>query len=138
MKRKTRKKIERAFYCYYENKTLETDYVLNCAEFGLIPNYGKPAVKSSVSGGREESICRAIDIHELAYRWARVVENTLIKYHGTVQERLICGRYFARKEITRLTVELGISERTLYRWLDEIRETAYLWAVELKIIGDDE
>ena len=58
----------------------------------------------------------------------------------TGEETLVNKNYlqdfFNKKGDIETCLEVGIGRMTFYRWQNEILETAYNWAKELKLIGD--
>lgn len=134
MERDIKKKIDKAFYCYKQFVNGCVISTVDWAESGLTANYDKLPVQSSRGNGKETKLCQIIDDNAIKLKWCRVVENTLSRYHGDYREVLIRKRYFDRKSISELMAELAISRATMFRWLDEIRECAEMWAKEMRLI----
>lgn len=136
MNRATRKKIDKAFYNYRENLCRGAKSVVEWAESNFAVNYTAPRVQSSPTGKREARLCAIIDENENSYKWCRVVENVLIKYHGDYKKLLIEQRFFYKKSIDKITILLCVDRSTVFRWLNEIRESAFAWARDYKLVED--
>ena len=80
----------------------------------------------------KEELYEAIDEKTEAYRWFKVVENTLIKYRDDYRHKLIVYLYFNRLTPNRASRRLNIDRATLFRWKNEILLTAEFWAFELR------
>ena len=68
-----------------------------------------------------------------------MVEKVLDHYHFESDKvRFIEDYFFKLKGEVHTCVNVGIGRATLYRWENEIIETAYKWAKELKLIKENE
>ena len=136
MTKETKHKLEKAFYEYKKNSSISICETLNCiASSRLTTNYEKIPVRSSWSGGIENSIIRVLDANTERYRWCRVVEHTLDRFYGEHKDKLIRARYFEHKDVKTISRELHIDRATFFRWKDEILLIALMWAQEYRLIG---
>lgn len=127
-----RKKLEKAFYNFELNRERAEVNIAELAYCGLGTDYGKVSVQSSKTNAAEDKIIKAIDEKTEAYRWFKVVENTLIKYRDDYRHKLIVYLYFNRLTPNRASRRLNIDRATLFRWKNEILLTAEFWAFELR------
>ncbi|MBQ3047078.1 MAG: hypothetical protein II988_06730 [Clostridia bacterium] len=127
-----RKKLEKAFYNFELNRERAEVNIAELAYCGLGTDYSKVSVQSSKTNAAEDKIIKAIDEKTEAYRWFKVVENTLIKYRDDYRHKLIVYLYFNRLTPNRASRRLNIDRATLFRWKNEILLTAEFWAFELR------
>lgn len=134
MNKEIRKKIENAFYSYknYINQGVKS--IIDWAESGITANYQKLAVQSSSDNKKENRLCQIIDDELKVYKWCRVVENTLTKYHGEHKDKLIEFLYFNHYTINKTAYLLHVGRPTVFRWKDEVLLTAEQWAQEYKLL----
>lgn len=66
--------------------------------------------------------------------WKAVFENTLKKFKWEREELVMKKRFIEKKQRYNICRELQIPKRTYYLYLNRIYETAFMWAVELKVI----
>ena len=133
MEKKDLKKIEYYFFAYPRLLSKTVQSTVEWAELQAI-DYTKPKVKSSRSTKREEMLCRLIDQGEQSYRWLTLVDKVKDRYKYTDKYALIDFYYLRGLSKRKASAEIGVSERTFRRWKNEILETAYLWAQDLKLI----
>lgn len=137
MKNREFKIIERAFYNYQTIMQSAVKSTVDLAEKGIITDYMKLPVQSSNRGARENKLCAIIDDELKKVRWCYVVEKVLDHYYFEKDKvKFINTHFFKKKGDIETCLEVGIGRMTFYRWQNEILETAYNWAKELKLIGD--
>jgi len=102
----------------------------------LTAKYDKLPVKSSGRGGIDDLLVKYIDRDMQSYKWCKVVEKTLDRYHGDYKDKLIIKRYFEHKGVNTVAIELNIDRATFFRWKDEILLTASMWAQEYKLLRE--
>lgn len=127
-----KKRIERAFYNFSANREKANINPEELAFCGMAIDYSKVSVQSSTSNATEDKLIKAIDEAAEAYKWFKVVENTLIRYRDDYKHKLIVLLYFERLTPNKALRRLGIDRATLFRWKNEILLTAEFWAYELK------
>lgn len=134
MTRQERRQIEREFFNYKSNREQAADYVASSALNGFAIDYSHERVQASSGNSVERSLINAISKEERLYRWCVVFQKTLDKYRWEQKDKLIIKKYIERKPRWRICMELSLAERTYHHWLEDILQTAYLWAVELGLI----
>lgn len=130
MTKSTRREIEREFFNYNSNRIKAAELVASSAYNGFAIDYSHERVKASNGNSVESSIINSISREERLYWWCMVFEKTLDKYRWEQKDRLMIMKYIDRKPRWRICNELGIQERTYHYWLNDILETAFLWANE--------
>ena len=134
MTRQERRQIEREFFNYKSNREQAADYVASLALNGFAIDYSHERVQTSSGNSVERSLINAISKEERLYRWCVVFQKTLDKYRWEQKDKLIIKKYIERRPRWRICMELSLSEKTYHRWLNEVLETAYMWATELDLI----
>lgn len=136
--RKTRKKIEWAFRSYATLRTQAAEYLVDIAESGLTPSYGAVGGSSCAGNPTEVKGIRAAE--HTAVLWCKVVENTkkhfeeeYFRTHVKKYE-IIELRYFRNKKEIDVCYELNIERETMYRWVKEILNYAFVVAVQLGLL----
>ena len=129
-----KRKIDRAFFNYKSNIAAGVHSTVEWAQSNMAMRYDRPAVQSSPGRKREERLCAVIDDNMNKYKWCRVVENVLIKYHGEYKDLLIDLRFFRKMPIEQVSVLMNVDRATIFRWLNDIRECARMWAEEYKLL----
>lgn len=132
MKTEIRKKIERAFYNFEENREKAEVNIAELAYCGLGIDYSRVSVQSSRLNTNEDKWVKAITEKDEAYKWFKVVENTLIRYRDDYRHKLIVFLYFYHLKPKKAAKRLNIDRATLFRWKNEILLTAEFWAFELR------
>lgn len=66
--------------------------------------------------------------------WKTVFDNTIKKFKWEREEQVIKKVFIDQKQPYNVCRELGIKQRTYYYYLNQIYETAYMWAKELNLI----
>lgn len=127
-----RKIIEREFYRYKWNKAQAENYAVCAVAYDSKAPDGE-RVKTSGGNSQEQLVIRAIYETERLRGWCTVFEKTLEKFKWEQKDKLMQKRYIERKGIWRTCDEVGIERRTYFYWLEDILQTAYLWACELKL-----
>ena len=127
-----KKKLEKAFYNFELNRERAEVNIAELAYCGLGTDYSKVNTQSSKTNVVEDKIIKVIDEKVEAYKWFKVVENTIIKYRDDYRHKLIVYLYFNRLTPNRVSRRLNIDRATLFRWKNEILLTAEFWAVKLK------
>ena len=133
MNKQQRKIIEREFYKYKWNKRESENYAVCAVAYDSSAPDGE-RVKSSSGNANEQLVIRAIYDQERMRGWVTVFEKTLEKFKWEQKDKLMQKRYIERKSIWRTCEEIGISRATYFYWLEDILQTAFLWAKELKLI----
>lgn len=138
MKKAERKQIKNAFYKYPEMfKTLVLSTV-DWAESNFAVDYSKVSVQTSPGNYKETQLCGLIDDNQRKLRWCSMVEKTLEHYHFEKDKVRFVQLYFFKKNTILYTcLEVGICRATFFNWENEILETAYKWAKELRLVKGD-
>lgn len=134
MTKQQRRMIEREFYGYKENQKKAAEYVASHAFDNFSVDYAATRVKSSPQNAPERRLVVEIGEAERAWKWCKVFENTLTKFRWEKKDELMRKKYIERKSPLNISYELHIDRATYFRWLEEIRLTAFQWATELKIL----
>ena len=124
-----KKTIEREFYRYRENKQLAGKFLDDFVNKHLVADYSKDRVSGSGENGVEKEAATGAR----ACKWALVYERTRDKYFCEGKDKLMQKVFQERKSVFRVCSEIGIQRRTYFYWLDEILNTAKLWANALGI-----
>lgn len=137
MTNQQKKIIEKEFYRYKENKKAGGQFLDDFVARQLASTCGKDRVKGTGENGIESGIIAAIDKETvsgaIARKWAIVYEKTRDKYFCEGKDKLMQKVFQERKSVFRVCSEIGIQRRTYFYWLDEILNTAKLWANALGI-----
>ena len=137
MTNQQKKIIEKEFYRYKENKKAAGQFLDDFVAKQLSSPCGKDRVKGSGENGIESGIISAIDRETAsgarARKWAIVYEKTRDKYFCEEKDKLMQLRFQEQKSVFRVCSEIGIQRRTYFYWMDEILNTAKLWANALGI-----
>ena len=128
MTKAQRRQIERELYNYKANKQVASEYVALHALDGFAVDYSKERVQSSSGNGVENNLISAISKEETAYKWCIVFQNTMNKYRWELKDALMRKRYIEKQTPTKTCYDIGIGRRTYDYWVEEILETAFLWA----------
>lgn len=128
-----RKKIEDEFFNYKANRDKAANYVASSAFDGFAIDYSHERVKSSGGNSVERALINAISEEERLWKWCLVFEKTLDKYRWEQKDKLIIKKYIEKKNATKICFEIGIERRTYFYWLEEILQTAFMWAQMLKL-----
>lgn len=134
MTKQQRRMIERELYNYKENQKKAAEYVASHAFDNFSVDYSSPRVKSSPQNTPERRLVVELVEAERAWKWCKVFENTLTKFRWEKKDELMQKKYIEGKSPLNISYELHIDRATYFRWLEEIRLTAFQWATELKII----
>ena len=137
MDKETKKRIEYAFYNYEELKNSASQELVDLAYKNIAVCYDKPAVKSSVTKTMQDKICAVMDKTSENYRWALVVEKTIEHFSWDCRKQLIFEKYFRKKSETETCLTIGMCRATLFRWIEDILDIAYHWAIELGVITNE-
>lgn len=133
MTRQERKRIEDEFFNYKSNRDKAANYVASSAFDGFAIDYSHERVKSSGGNSVERALINAISEEERLWKWCLVFEKTLDKYRWEQKDKLIIKKYIEKKNATKICFEIGIERRTYFYWLEEILQTAFMWAQMLKL-----
>lgn len=71
---------------------------------------------------------------ELKGEWKEAVDEALIKFEGSEKEKLFKWYYIEKRPIVPMCMELYISRRTLFSWLNDITNEVMLQASYRKLI----
>lgn len=66
--------------------------------------------------------------------WKNVIDSVLTKYKGTEKGRLIELRYYHKRREVQVCMELHISQRLYYDWINQIIQDVALMAAYEKLI----
>ncbi len=132
MTKQQRKIIEREFYRYNFNKRTTDNYAVDTVAYSSSAPDGE-RVKTSSGNTNEQLIIRAVCDAERMRGWCKVFEKTLDKFRWEQKDKLMQKRYIERKGIWRTCEEIGIERRTYFYWLEDILQTAFMWAEEFKL-----
>ena len=130
----TKRKIDRAFFNYEKMRQAGVQSTIDWAEQNMAIRYDDVKVKRSPSAKREARLCAFLDDNMKKYRWCRVVENVLIRYHGLNEAALINMRFFQKKPIEEVAIAMNVDRATIFRWLNRVRDVAAEWAGEYGLI----
>lgn len=137
MTNQQKKIIEKEFYRYKENKQIAGKFIDDYVAKQLSVNYEKDRVNGSGLNGVESGVISAIDKDAAtgarSRKWAIVYEKTRDKYFREGKDRLMQLRFQENKNVTQVCRELHIERRTYFYWLEEILNTAKLWANALGV-----
>lgn len=137
MEQRSRRAIKSALKNYLKNFENVVQSTVDWAESNMAVDYGKVVVKSSKANYKETQLCGIIDDNQKKMRWCYMVEKVLDHYHFESDKvRFIEDYFFKQKGEVYTCLNGGISRRTLYRWENEIIETAYKWAKELRLLKE--
>ena len=128
-------KLENAFYNYEQNmkKAAETSSAIDS---GLVAMYGGVRVKGGYDNKHEKSIIAAINKECELWRWCYVVEKTLDYFYMNGKDEFIRAKYFHRLKPHQVCRVCHISERTYFRWHDEVLLIAQKWAMVYQLLGN--
>ena len=133
MENAVRSRIKKAFYSYPKEIKSAVVSTVEWAESNFAVDYSKVNVQTSHCNYKETQLCALMDENLKKVRWCYVVEKVIEHYHFERDKvKFIETHYFKQKGDIETCLEVGISRRTFYNWQDEIIETAYKWAKELK------
>ena len=132
MTKQQRKTIECEFYRYKWNKQQAENHAGTAVAYDSSAPDGE-RVKTSGGNTQEQLVIRAIYETERLRGWVTVFEKTLEKFKWEQKDKLMQKRCLERKGIWRTCDEIGIERRTYFYWLEDILQTAYMWAQELKL-----
>lgn len=137
MTNQQKKTIEREFYRYRENKEIAGNFLDDFVAKQLAANYGKDRVHGTGLNGVENNMVTAIDKDAAsgarARKWAIVYEKTRDKYFCEGKDKLMQLRFQDKRSVFQVCQKLHIERRTYFYWLDEVLQTAKLWANSLGI-----
>lgn len=132
-----KKTIEREFYRYKENKQLAGKFLDDYVSQHLVADYSKDRVNGSGENGVENGVVEAISretaIGARARKWAIVYEKTRDKYFCEGKDKLMQLRFQERRSVCNVCMELHIERRTYFYWLEQVLNTAFVWAQALGI-----
>ena len=126
--------IEREFYNYEKNRNEAADYISSRALARMGVDYSRERVKSSNGNFVEESVINAVDKYERLYKWCLVYEKTLDRFRWTQKDKLMQMRYIDKNHDVCICDVIGISDRTVRYWVEEILQVAFMWAQEFNLI----
>lgn len=133
LERKIRKKIEWAFYNYDNLKKQAEEYILDIAESQMAVSYDKLPVQSSNGNGVERAVINGID-KNTAYKWCKVVEQTIEHFADTGKDTLVKLKYFEKLREWQLCDKLYITRPSLFNWLEDILTYATMVALQDRLI----
>lgn len=139
MEKNTRRELKKILYNYPKifNKVVQS--TVDWAESNFAIDYSKVSVQSSPSNYKEAQLCALLDDNQKKVRWCYMVEKVLDHYHFESDKiRFIENYFFKQKGEVATCLNVGIGRATLFRWENEIIETAYKWAKELKLIKEQQ
>ena len=125
--------IEREFYNYEKNRNEAADYISSRALARMGVDYSRERVKSSNGNFVEESVINAVDKYERLYKWCLVYE-TIDRFRWTQKDKLMQMRYIDKNHDVCICDVIGISDRTVRYWVEEILQVAFMWAQEFNLV----
>lgn len=134
MTKQQRKMIEREFYNYEKNRNEAAYYISSRALARMGVDYSRERVKSSNGNFVEESVINAVDKYERLYKWCLVYEKTLDRFRWTQKDKLMQMRYIDKNHDVCICDVIGISDRTVRYWVEEILQVAFMWAQEFNLV----
>ena len=134
MDAKTKNAIRNAFYNYEANRRAAEESLKDISGAGLIANDASLNVVSSKTNNLENQIFRSFDKTFNAFRWFKVIDNTIVTYKAEYKYRIIDCLYFKHWGARMTARRLGIDRSTRFRWKNEIYLTAEFWAQEMGLI----
>ena len=134
MTKQQRRVIEREFYSYEENRKQAAEYVASHAFDSFSFDFSVPRVKRSQMNTPERRVVEEIGEAERRWAWCKVYELTFNKFRWEKKDELMRKKYIEQKPSIQISRELHIDRATYFRWLEEIRLTAYQWAVEMRLL----
>ena len=129
-----RRAIDRELYRYEQNKKKAAEYVASHAFDNFSMDYSSLHVKSSQRNAPERRLITEIGEAERAWKWCKVFENVMTKYRWEKKDELMRKKYIQKKTPVCIAMELHIDRATYFRWLDEVRATAWQWAIEFQLL----
>ena len=126
--------LDSELYSYEENKKKAAEHVASCAFDDFSCDFSAQKVKCSYQNVPERKIINELFEAERAWKWCKVFENTATKYRWEKKDELMRKKYIEKKLPHQISRELHIDRATYFRWLEEIRLTAYQWAVEMRLL----
>ena len=137
MTNEQKKIIEREFYRYKENKQAAGRFIDDYVSRQLATDYSRDRVNGTGMNGVENGVISAISKDAAtgarARKWAIVYEKTHDKYFCEGKDKLMDLRFKEKKSVYSVCEELHIERRTYFYWLNEILNTAYMWAQTFNI-----
>lgn len=134
MTKQQRKKIEREFYNYENMRNECAEYMAERAIAGLGVDFSGERVKTSRVNTTEDKVVKTVDEYERMYKWCLVYEKTLERFKWTLKDKLMQMRYIDKNHQVCICDVIGISDRTLRYWVEEILQVAFMWAEEYKLL----
>lgn len=134
MTKQQRKKIEREFYNYENMRNECAEYMAERAVAGLGVDFSGERVKTSRVNTTEDKVVKTVDEYERMYKWCLVYEKTLERFKWTLKDKLMQMRYIDKNHQVCICDVIGISDRTLRYWVEEILQVAFMWAEEYKLL----
>jgi hypothetical protein len=134
--KRLRRRVERAFYEYKQNKELGAEAIVELAERGLTAKYGAVGGGNCTGNPTESKAIKATEGSNAAM-WCYVVELTQSHFAGTGKDTLIKLRYFDKLSERRVCDKLYIERSAYYDWLADVLTHAAMLALQfglLKII----
>lgn len=127
-----RKAIEREFNKYKWNKREAENHTVVAVAYDSAAPDGE-RVKASTGNKNEQLIIRAIYETERLRGWCTVFEKTRDKFRWELKDKLMEKRYIEKKSIRRICFELCLPESTYHYWHNQILDTAFMWAKDLRL-----
>lgn len=126
--------VDREFRNYVKYRSLSAEYVASHAfdHFGV--DYSSERVRCSRRNSSESKIIREIDRSDRMWRWCKVFEKTLDQFRWTLKDKVIRMRYIDRKRHVFICHVIGISDRGLRYWVDEILQEGVNWAQDFNLL----
>lgn len=135
MEKEYKSVVKKALYAYPKAMAGAVISTVEWAESNMAVDYGKVCVQTSPSNYKEAQLCKLIDENTASLRWCYVIEKVLEHYQFEQEKVKFIQKFFFEKKSEAFTcLSVGVSRRTFFRWKEEILETAYKWAVELKVL----
>lgn len=134
MTRAQRRTIESHFYNYEKERNECADYISSRMLAGMGMDYSKEKVCSSHGNAVEDRIIKTLDDYNRKYQWCIVYEKTLERVKWTQKDKLMQMRYIDKNHQVCICDVIGISDRTLRYWVEDILNIAFMWAQEFNLL----
>ena len=117
MTKEQRKRIEREFYRYEQNRSEAANFISDQALAKMGVDFSKERVKASQRNFVEENVVKALDDYMCMYKWCLVYEKTLERFKWTQKDRMMQMRYIDRNHEVYICDQIGISRSNYYYWV---------------------
>ena len=135
MNKSTRQKILNAFSFYEENKKTAIDWIASFPSNGLVSQYSGIRTSGGNGNSNERLFIAQADREYTAFRWCKVVEDTITTYyHDKAFLTIIREHLIKRRKLKYLCGKIHTCYATAKNYKEQIILTAELWAQEYHLI----